>query len=299
MPLSVPPITRRRFLATTAAGLLGVHTLRAAAPADEHSWALLSDPHIAADRATVKSGAIMADKLAAAVKEVFALPTMPANVLINGDCALKLGFPADYATFADLVKPLREASMTLHLTLGNHDDRAAFRKALESRQPAERPIADRNVAIVRTVRANFFLLDSLDMVDLTPGRLGGAQIGWLARQLDANADKPEIVCVHHNLNDARAQNGLVDTKPLLAVLEPRKQVKAYVFGHTHVWSVKEHASGIHLVNLPAIGYPFAPTQPTGWVHCTLAEKGATLKLSSLDPKHAAHGQTVDLKWRAG
>jgi 3',5'-cyclic AMP phosphodiesterase CpdA len=279
--------------------LLGVHALRAAAPVDEHAWALLADPHIAGDRTTVSRGAKVADKLAAAVKEVLALPALPANVLINGDCALKIGEPGDYATFADLVKPLREAGMTLHLTLGNHDDRANFRKALESPQKAVRPLADRNVAIVRTAGANFFLLDSLDIVDKAPGKLGEAQIAWLARQLDANADKPAIVCVHHNLNDAGAQNGIADTKPLLAILEPRKQVKAYVFGHTHVWSVKEHASGIHLVNLPAVAYPFAEKQPTGWVHCELTETGAKLKLSSLDPKHPAHGQTVDLKWRSG
>src|SRR5438552_11337652 len=135
MPIHLPPITRRQLLATTAAGLLGVRALRAAAPADEHSWALLADPHIAADRATVKSGAKLADKLAAAVKEVLALPTPPANVLINGDCALKFGQSGDYATFADLVKPLREAGLTLHLTLGNHDDRAVFRKVLESQRP--------------------------------------------------------------------------------------------------------------------------------------------------------------------
>src|SRR5262249_5818932 len=177
--------------------------------------------------------------------------------------------------------------------------RANFRKALESDHESVRPLADRNVAIVRTARANFFLLDSLDVVDVTPGRLGEAQIAWLARHLDLNANKPAIVCVHHNLNGDKALNGLIDTKALLAVLEPRKQVKAYVFGHSHVWSVKEHASGIHLVNLPAIGYPFAPTQPTGWVHCTLSKNGATLKLFSLDPQHAADGQTVDLKWRAG
>lgn len=299
MPLQLPPLTRRRFLATAAAGLLGARTVRAAPAADEHAWALLSDPHIADDRATISRGAKMADKLAAAVKEVLALPTVPANVLINGDCALKMGFPGDYATFADLVKPLREAGMKLHMTLGNHDDRTVFRKALESQREIVRPLADRNVAIFRTTPANFFLLDSLDAVDLTPGKLGEAQIAWLARHLDINADKPAIVCVHHNVNDARTQNGIIDTKPLLAVLEPRKQVKAFVFGHTHVWNVKEHASGIHFVNLPAIGYPFAPAQPTGWVHCTVTENGAKLKLSSLDPKHAAHGQTVDLKWRAG
>lgn len=299
MPIQLPAVTRRRFLATTAAGLLGAHSLRAGPPHDEHTWALLSDPHIDANRATVSRGAKIADKLAAAVKEVLALPTLPANVLVNGDCALKIGLPGDYATFADLVKPLRDAGMALHMTLGNHDDRDVFRKALESRQEGARPLAGRNVAIVRTARANFFLLDSLDVVDKTPGHLGEAQLAWLARHLDVNADRPAIVCVHHNMNDARAQNGIVDTKPLLAVLEPRKNVKAFVFGHTHVWSVKEHASGIHFVNLPAIGYPFAETQPTGWVNCTLTETGATLKLSSLDPKHKAHGQSIDLRWRSG
>jgi Icc protein len=298
VPIQLPPITRRHFLATTAAGLLGVRSLRAAAPPDEHTWALLSDPHIAADRATINRGAKLADKLAAAVKEVLALPTLPANALVNGDCSLKNGQPGDYATLSALLKPLREAGVPIHLTLGNHDDRTVFRTAVENGRNAERPSGDRNVAIVRTPRANFFLLDSLDVVDKTPGHLGETQLAWLARHLDINANKPAIVCVHHNINDARAQNGLVDSKPLLAVLEPRKQVKAFVFGHTHVWSVKEHASGIHLVNLPAIGYPFAETQPTGWVHCTLAETGATLKLSSLDPKHKAHGQSVDLRWRA-
>src|SRR5262249_5084214 len=120
MPIHLPPINRRRFLAATAAGLLGVRSVRAAAPADEHCWALLSDPHIAGDRTTVFRGAKLVDKLAATVKEVLTLPTLPANVLINGDCALKLGFPGDYATFTDLVQPLREAGMTLRLTLGNH-----------------------------------------------------------------------------------------------------------------------------------------------------------------------------------
>lgn len=297
MPIHLPLITRRQFLAASAAGLLGVHNLRAAPATDEHLWALLSDPHIDAQRATVSRGAKMADKLTANVKEVLALPTLPANVLINGDCALRLGLPADYATFKDLIKPLREAGLPVHLTLGNHDDRGAFRTALEADVKSERPVADRNVSIVRSSRANFFMMDSLDVVDKAPGKLGDAQLAWLAKVLDANADKPAIVCVHHNMNEQRPESALIDTKALLSVMTPRKQVKAYVFGHTHVWSVKEHMSGIHLVNLPAVSYPFAADQPTGWVQCALKDNGATLKLSSHNTMHKAHGQVVELKWR--
>jgi 3',5'-cyclic-AMP phosphodiesterase len=299
VPIQLLPVTRRRFLAAATASLLGVRGIRAAPLADEHAWALLADPHIDGDRTAVSRGVKMADHLAAAVREVLGLPTRPANVLVNGDCAFKLGLPGDYRTFTSLLTPLREAGLPVHLTLGNHDDRRAFRAALETGPVPERPVPNRNVAVIRRPRANLVLLDSLDVVDKAPGKLGDAQLAWLARTLDANADKPAIVVAHHNLSEAKPDGALIDTKALLDVIAPRKQVKAYVFGHTHVWAVKEHASGIHLVNLPAVAYPFQQGQPTGWVHGALAETGATLTMHSLDKTHKANGQVVELTWRKG
>src|SRR5437016_3457514 len=208
MPIHLPPMSRRRFLAATAAGLLGARGLGAAPPVDDHAWALLADPHIAADPAAVFRNVKMGDHLAAVAQEVLALPALPAHVLVNGDCAFQAGLPGDYATFAGLVGPVRTAGLPLHLTLGNHDNRATFRSALEAGLKAERLIPDRNVAVVRTPRANFFLLDSLDVVDKAPGKLGEAQIAWLARALDANADTPAVVVVHHNMNEARPESAL-------------------------------------------------------------------------------------------
>src|SRR5205085_4201559 len=97
--------------------------------------------------------------------------------------------------------------------------------------PAETPVAGRHVAVVRLPRANLFLLDSLDVTDGVPGRLGEGQLAWLARALDAAADRPALVVGHHDLMTApppadRKPSGLLDTEALLKVLEPRKQVKA-------------------------------------------------------------------------
>ena len=73
--------------------------------------------------------------------------------------------------------------------------------------------------------------------------------------------------------------------------------KALFFGHSHKWDLKEK-DGLHLVNLPAVAYPFAKDQPTGWVDCNLSVTGATLELRAHNDQHPAHGKKTELKWRA-
>jgi Icc protein len=58
-------------------------------------------------------------------------------------------------------------------------------------------------------------------------------------------------------------------------------VKALIFSHTRRWEFKEK-DGIHLINLPAIAYPFAKEQPTGWTDCFLLDNGASFQLSAHD-----------------
>ncbi|MEK7781379.1 MAG: phosphohydrolase, partial [Verrucomicrobiota bacterium] len=77
----------------------------------------------------------------------------------------------------------------------------------------------------------------------------------------------------------------------------RPQVKAWVYGHTHNWKVTQDASGVHLVNLPPVAYIFREGDPSGWIHATTRGDGMRLELRAIDPKHKAHGQVVDLKWR--
>ena len=300
MPLHLPPLTRRNFIRRSLAASAGLLTLPAlrAADTDPDRWALLSDPHIAADSTMISRVVNMAAHLEAAVKGVGAMPSRPAGVFVNGDCAFLSGLAGDYATFSKLIAPLREAGMPLHLTLGNHDDRDVFWSALKNAKPAAPPLASKHVSVVEGARANWFLLDSLDEVNKTPGKLGDEQRAWLAKALDAHTGKPAIVMVHHNPASAPGKKAsLTDSDELLALLAPRRHVKALFFGHTHTWRFAEH-DGIHLVNLPAVAYPFKPEEVTGWVDLQLREGGASLKLNAHDTQHAAHGKVTELAWRS-
>ena len=102
--------------------------------------------------------------------------------------------------------------------------------------------------------------------------------------------------VHHNLN-ADSQSALRDTDGLLAVLLPRRQVKAVVFGHTHVWNVQK-IEDLHAINLPAIGYRFLPKQPLGWAVLRPEADGAEIELRCIGGDRRKHGQRTWLKWRA-
>jgi Icc protein len=302
MPIYLPPISRRRFLSRTlaaAAGLaLGPKLFGAEKSTDENFWALFSDPHIAADRAQINRTVNMADNLASVVREVIALPSRPAGVLVNGDCAWNSGEKEDYATFAGLVEPLRKDGMPVHLTLGNHDNREHFWDALEAEKTAKRPLADKQAMMISTPRANWFVLDSLEKTLSAPGILGEEQLDWLAKSLDANSDKPALVMVHHDPGAGAKTSGLKDTEALFKIIRPRKQVKVYFFGHTHNWSVSPDVSGIHLINLPPTGYVFEAGRPSGWVRATLANDGMKIELRCVDQKHPAHGEAKELKWRA-
>jgi hypothetical protein len=303
MPITLPELTRREFLKRAA--LIGAAT--ALTPSsyagwfgksrDKNTFAFFSDTHIAADTATVKSGVNMTDNFAACVRELTAWPVRPAAIIVNGDLALKDGQSGDYAAFAQTLLSAR-AVAPVHLNLGNHDDREKFWAALPRDVAKSKPVTQRQAAVFTSSRANWFLLDSLDKPNSTPGELGAAQIEWLARELTARPDKPAIIVGHHNLQTAGMVSGIKETPALEEIFTKNPQVKAYIFGHTHNWNLSQHASGVHLINLPPTGYVFKEGRPTGWVRCTLADDGAEFELRSLDVKHSEHAQIRTLKWRA-
>jgi len=304
MPLLLPQLSRREFLKRAA--LAGAAT--ALAPSsfagifgkarDKHTVAFFSDPHVAADAAFKNSGVNMADNLTACVRELGAWPVKPVAVIVNGDLAFKNGQPEDYATFGKLIHPLR-ALAPMHLSLGNHDERANFWKAFPHDAAKLKTVPKKQAAFFASDRANWFLLDSLDVTLATPGELGPAQLEWLRRELEARPDKPAIIVGHHNLQAPGGPAGLTDSSALEELFAHHRQVKAFVFGHTHNWHVETHASGVQLINLPPTGYVFKEGRPSGWVRCTLARDGAEFELRSLEPKHAEHAQTKKLQWRAG
>jgi hypothetical protein len=303
MPVTLWPqgdatLSRRAALGSLAGIGLAATLGRSSTPTEAPPWyALVSDTHIAADPKATNLKQTMAENLRATVADILAQPSAPEGVVIDGDLALKNGQPGDYATLLGLLDPLRRAGMPIHMGLGNHDDRAHFRAALESRPAGDDTVLDKHVTVVEGPGARLVLLDSLDQVDVTPGLLGERQLGWLARILDADGQTPTMLFVHHNLTVLKG--GLADTPALLAIILPRRQVKAVVYGHSHQWmNVREPIGGLHLVNLPAVAYAFHENQPLGWVRCVPRPDGAELELRCIGGDRSKDQQRLDLAWRS-
>ena len=310
MPVYLPPISRRRFIAGSFAAATALalgpgcaSTSTPKKPRAANTLVLISDTHIASDPDTVSRDVNMTDHFKTVSGEIMAWPESPDAVLINGDLAFNSGEPEDYAAVLRLLHPLREAGMPIHLNLGNHDHRQHFWAAMPDSRSVPPHLPDRQAALVRTPTANWFMLDSLIRTLVTPGMLGDQQRAWLASALDANPDKPAIIMVHHQPGPLAPGkppgNGLEDADLLFNVIRPRRQVKAWFFGHTHRWSVRQDESGIALINLPPTAYVFEAGQPSGWVHATMFDNGMRLELRCVDLSHPAQGQIAKLTWRTG
>lgn len=312
MPFFLPPLSRRRFLAGSVAAGLGLVSRRAIGASLSYKpvanntligadrLALISDPHINADLACVHHGVCMADNFRQVTNQILALDHAPRHVLINGDLAHLRGRPGDYTAAVNLLTPFRRAGLPIHVAMGNHDSRAQFRAALPTDFASSDLPCDRHVTLLQLPRANVLMLDSLRTTNRMRGALGGEQLDWLSTTLDAHPLKPAVVMVHHppELGFSLVKGGIADTSELFQVLSPRRQVKALIYGHTHVWSHKQQSDGLHLVNLPATAYTFGFGQPNGWVDALLDSKGATLQLHALDPDHSKNGERLRLNWRA-
>lgn len=309
MPLQLPAVSRRRFLKSSLAFGAGALILpQVSVFGNENGrsadfWALLSDTHIPGDRNRENSGVNPVKQLVEIRKDILACTKKPTGAIISGDCVYLHGESTDYPTLFEEFQPIRDAGMSVHFVLGNHDNRENFLNALAAyeKRPADVNVPINYCSVIETPKLNWFVLDALQRTNYTPGLLGAAQLRWLERELDARADKPALIVAHHNpvfdLPPEKQWAGhLKDSDDLWKVILPRKQVKGYVYGHSHQWktSVKDD---IHLINIPATAWKFDQTQPTAWVLAELRENGISLTPRCLDVTHPAHDNTVKLAWR--
>lgn len=299
MPLSLSSISRRQFLTSLGASVVTIPFARASASqTDEDLIAILNDPHIGEKQAADSPIPL---HLRTTVDWLLALPKRPACVLINGDLALKDGQPGDYRRFAELIQPLRDAGLPVHLTMGNHDAREVFYEVLSAEKPAQPLVVAKHVTVVQSKRANFFLLDSLQKVMIAPGELGKEQLSWLDKALAGNADRPAVIVAHHNPrlggDPKDFPGGLIDSEPLWEVLSAHRHVKAYVHGHIHFRSLAKHRD-IHIVNTPATSYVGNPQlSTTGWTMARLRDDGMTITTHTHLAEHAWNKQEDVLGWR--
>ena len=306
MPIIFPPITRRQFVRNSLVigGTAIMPSSALASPVsdavqvDQNRVALFSDTHISADPDTVYPGTKwpgsqvkdsdhervnMANCLTQAAKSVIALNPRPANLIVNGDCTHSNGKEAECKEFLRLVEPIRAAGITIHVTVGNHDNRKNLWKLLPFLKQEHMGIQS---GVIELPRANLFLLDSG-----RKGVLGNEQLNWLAQQLDDRVNKPALIFSHFNPysnRGVRPINGMRDGVSLLKLLAKRKHARAYFNGHTHEWQ-HDRRDHLHLVNQPAVSYYFGKGHAHGWIDMNLTEMSAYLELNCINPKHKQHG----------
>ena len=306
MPIILPPITRRQFLKSSLAlGGTAMLPSRAwttedseGAGLDPNRVALLADTHISADSNRAYPGTKwpgspvseeehewvnMADCLAQTARSVIALNPRPAHLIVNGDCALSNGKEAEYKEFLRLVEPIRAAGITVHVTIGNHDNRENLWKLLPFLKQEQMGL---QAYVIELTHANLVLLDSGKR-----GILGEEQLSWLAEQLDERVDKPALIFAHFNPvpnRGVRPIKGMRDGEALLKLLAERKHARAYFYGHTHEWQ-HDQRDHLHLINQPAVSYYFGKGHAHGWFDMKLSQASADLELHCINPKHSQHG----------
>ena len=283
--LSLP--TRRRFLVTALAGSAILH---AKTPASTH-WAFLSDTHVPEDPANEYRGFLPYKNMREVVPQVSR--AAPEGVVITGDAARLKGLPGDYRNLKGFLEPLTR-KLPVAIALGNHDDRKNFLAAFAERPGSHPAIKNKFVSVIETGPMRFILLDSLMRANFVPGLLGKAQRAWLEQYLASAPPMPTLLFVHHTLDDG--DGSLLDVERMFRIIKPRKMVKAVIYGHSHRYHF-DTWEGIHLINIPAVGYNFKDSEPVGWLETTLTAEGGDFTLHAIAGNAADDGKTQSVSWR--
>lgn len=292
------PINRRSFIKTSLAAMGAMVTIGVGEGlgADKNEkamtrWAFLSDTHAPADVENNYRGFYPYQNLQKVAADIAS--ASPDAAAITGDLARLTGQPGDYANLKTLLSPIAEKT-PVFLALGNHDNRQNFSKVFTESSGEKQPVEGKHVIVVKDGPIRVITLDSLLYTDKVPGLLGQAQRQWLEDYLKKCDDTPTILCFHHTLKDG--DGDLLDVPRLFRLIKPIRKVKAILYGHSHVYEFSTF-KGIHMINLPAVGYNFSDSDPVGWVEANLTAKGGKFTLHALAGNTDDDGSVQRLTWR--
>ncbi len=194
--------------------------------------AQISDLHICAGGKPVGGHVDTAGALQRAVAQLGALVPAPDVVLATGDLVDDAS-DAAYGVLLDLLGPL---GMPVLPIPGNHDDRAALRRAF-ARHAWVAGCADRVRYVADDWPVRLIALDTL-VPGATHGGLDQDDVAWLDSQLAAAPRRPTLVFLHHPPFATGMPGmdalGLRDGRAALAgVIARHPQVERVVAGHVH------------------------------------------------------------------
>ncbi|MDQ6837847.1 MAG: metallophosphoesterase [Actinomycetota bacterium] len=205
----------------------------------------------------------------------------PTAVIIKGDVTT-VGLAEEYEAFEACYRPTFEGR--LHVTRGNHDNRATF-AAFDAPSYEAVVVPGAVLAMLDTSR---------------PGEGGGfvdaEQLAWLD-DLAASADRPVLVFGHHPCFEAGAEDWMGaashlatdDSDALVALVARRPAIVGYFSGHTHRNRVRRFAT---TGDVPFAEVGSVKDFPGSWAEYRIYEGGALhIHRRLTDPAAVAWSET--------
>ncbi|QPB24736.1 metallophosphoesterase [Rhizobium sp. 007] len=184
----------------------------------------ITDPHlVAADK--MLYGIDPAQRLRDTLAHVSSIHSDAKLILVTGDLA-DTGDPAAYALLREI---LSEVRLPVYLTMGNHDDRSAFRGVFGGEGFVQAAIDLDDWRVV--------LLDTKDDISHF-GCLDGGRFEWLEEQLVHAAGRPVVVAMHHTPGDLHVpcfrMGGMKEIDRFFSIARRQGSVRHMLCGHRHV-----------------------------------------------------------------
>ncbi|MEZ2127915.1 MULTISPECIES: phosphodiesterase [unclassified Sinorhizobium] len=185
----------------------------------------LTDPHIVAPGRTLY-GMDPAQRLRETLAHISRAHPDAVAIVITGDLA-DTGDPAAYRLLRDILADVR---LPVHLTIGNHDRRAAFRDVFGGEGFVQ--------SAIDIDQWRILLLDTNDETS-DSGCLDGGRIEWLDAQLADAADRPVLLAMHHTPSNLHApffapEDDMIEPERFLDIVSKHKAVRHMLFGHRHL-----------------------------------------------------------------
>ncbi|UXN57667.1 metallophosphoesterase [Phyllobacterium zundukense] len=147
------------------------------------------------------------------------------HILMTGDLA-DTGDPAAYMLLRDILSKVR---LPIYLTIGNHDDRGAFRDVFGGEGFVQAAVDLDDWRVV--------LLDTKDDVSHF-GCLGGGRFEWLEEQIADAAGRPIVLAMHHTPGNMHVPcfktSDMKETDRFFSIVTRTSSVRHMLFGHRHV-----------------------------------------------------------------
>lgn len=161
-------------------------------PRPRHFLVHVSDPHLVGGPDRLHGSIDSEANLRQLFEELKASGARPEAVIFTGDLADK-GMPDAYAKLRAIVEPAcRELQAKIIWAMGNHDNRANFRRGLLDQAASDAPV-DQSYFI------NGLRIITLDtsVPGFHHGDISEAQLEWLSAELETPAPDGTVLALHH------------------------------------------------------------------------------------------------------